>query len=139
MTHKGVCLQAFLSTVQLMSIQKTVTLIDMSNLGLLPRVVRPFEQQDMLESRKMWRDVTEALLEKDYPLATNRKQQIEQEQRDLAAQRQARNEECVTPEAHTLIMLMRYRFSAVYFDLATPDGRPKLTEQGEAALREEMK
>lgn len=43
--------------------------------------------QEEMESRKIWRPVTEAICNKEFGQATKHKQEIEQKQRDLAAER----------------------------------------------------
>lgn len=45
-----------------------------------------------MESRKIWEPVTNAILAKDYSGATKFKQEIEQMQRDAAAERKRKDE-----------------------------------------------
>ena len=63
------------------------TLLDLSTLHVIPKVVRPFEKQEARESRKLWQNVTNNLLKKEYSEATKEKIEIEQRQRDEAAER----------------------------------------------------
>jgi hypothetical protein len=68
-------------------------LLDMDHLALIPKNVRPLEDQEAQESRKLWEPVTRNLLKKNWGQATQEKQVIEQKQRDVAARRKANNEE----------------------------------------------
>ena len=63
------------------------TLLDVSALQVIPKVVRPLEKQEPRESRKLWQNVTNNLLKKEYSEATKEKIEIEQRQRDEAAER----------------------------------------------------
>jgi hypothetical protein len=71
------------------------TLIDLAVLRAIPKTVRPIERQLPYESRKLWKDVTRNLTEKKYSEATKEKVQIEQRQRDVAAERKRKSIECV--------------------------------------------
>jgi len=62
-------------------------LIDLSTLFQLPKTVRPLEKQQPRESRKLWQNVTDHLLKKEFSEATKEKVAIEQRQRDEAAER----------------------------------------------------
>lgn len=61
--------------------------LDVSVLDIIPKVVRPLEKQHPRESRKLWETVTDKLVTKEYSDATKEKVQIEQRQRDEAAER----------------------------------------------------
>jgi hypothetical protein len=61
-------------------------LLDLDVLALIPKNVRPLEEQDAQESRRMWAPVTEELLSKNWGEATRQKQVIEQKQRDIAGE-----------------------------------------------------
>ena len=63
------------------------TLLDLSTLHVIPKVVRPLDKQEPRESRKLWENVTNNLLKKEYSEATKEKIGIEQRQRDEAAER----------------------------------------------------
>ena len=67
-------------------------LIDLSSMLPVPKVVRPVKDQTQYESRKLWEGVTNSLLKKEYSEATKIKQNIEQVQRDIAAQRKKKAE-----------------------------------------------
>ncbi|KAG6854413.1 hypothetical protein C0991_006955 [Blastosporella zonata] len=69
------------------------TLIDLSVLQVLPKTVRPIEKQILYESRKLWINVTNNLLNKEYSEATREKIVIEQRQRDLTAERKRKGTE----------------------------------------------
>lgn len=68
-------------------------MLDLDQLALIPKSVRPLEEQEERESRKMWDPVTQQLLAKNWSQATNEKLAIEQKQRDISAKRKAGNEE----------------------------------------------
>jgi len=76
--------------------------------------VRPLEEQEPLESRRVWGKVIEAIHAKDFGRATKEKQIVEQRQRDEAAERKKKGEEYVPR----------------FFDKAYEDGRPTLTAAG---------
>jgi hypothetical protein len=63
------------------------TLLDLSTLKVIPKVVRPLDRQLPHESRKLWENVTDRLLKKEFGEATKEKVTIEQRQRDEAAER----------------------------------------------------
>ncbi len=58
----------------------------MEALDLVPKNVRPLEEQHEKESRRMWDPVTQQILAKNWGEATKQKQMIEQRQRDRAAE-----------------------------------------------------
>ncbi len=68
-------------------------MLDLTQLALIPKSVRPLSDQDPRESRRLWDPVTQALLAKQWQNATMQKQAIEQKQRDIAAKRKADQEE----------------------------------------------
>ncbi len=70
-------------------------LLDIDSLGIIPKVVRPLEKQHPRESRKLWENVTDRLLKKEYSEATKEKVTIEQRQRDEAAERKKNGAESV--------------------------------------------
>ncbi|KAB8236727.1 hypothetical protein BDV23DRAFT_145861 [Aspergillus alliaceus] len=94
-------------------------LIDISPLFPVAKSVPPEEIQLSNESRKFWSSVTQAILDKNYSQATKYKQDIEEKQRQKAAERQATSE------------TWRPRF---FTDAVTPLGKPELTEEGRKAL-----
>ena len=95
-------------------------LIDLVPLMPVPKIVPPVEKQLPNESRIFWRDVTNAILTKQYGEATKAKQAIEERQREKAAEREARNEE------------WRPRF---FTEPVGPKGRPEMTEEGRQVMR----
>ncbi|KAH9835322.1 uncharacterized protein C8Q71DRAFT_710027 [Rhodofomes roseus] len=99
------------------------TLIDLSMLCAIPKSVRPLEKQHPNESRKLWENVTNNLLAKEYSEATKHKLSIEQRQRDDAAERKRKG----------------VQFVPNYFESDVDSGIPKLTEAGRQALEEELK
>ncbi|CUA75475.1 Oxysterol-binding protein-like protein 1 [Schizosaccharomyces pombe 972h-] [Rhizoctonia solani] len=100
----------------------THTLVDLSTLAVLPKRVRPVEEQLPNESHRLWEHVTKNLLSKNYSEATRVKQNIEQKQRDDAAARKSKNEE----------------FVPVYFEPDISNGQPVLTAEGRKAVEEEL-
>ena len=71
------------------------------------------------ESRRFWKDVTQAILNKQYNEANRLKQEIEDRQRKKASERKDSDKE------------WRPRFFA---GAVTPVGRPDLTEDGKKAI-----
>ena len=69
------------------------TLIDMSTMEIIPKVVRPLERQLENESRRLWENVTDNLVKREFGEATREKVGIEQRQRDEAAERKRRGVE----------------------------------------------
>ncbi|KAF8325785.1 uncharacterized protein EI90DRAFT_2931268 [Cantharellus anzutake] len=98
------------------------TLIDLSALSILPKTVRPLEEQHPFESRKLWGNVTSNLLKRNFSEATKHKQSIEQAQRDDAADRKKKGKE----------------FVPVYFEPDISTGAPKLTGAGRQAVKAEL-
>ncbi|KAL4894349.1 hypothetical protein BDV59DRAFT_17422 [Aspergillus ambiguus] len=94
-------------------------LIDITPLFPIPKNVPPSEEQLSNESRKFWSNVTQAILDKRYSQATKLKQEIEERQRQKAAERQEKNE------------TWQPRF---FTGAVTPLGKPELTEEGQKAL-----
>ncbi|KAH9941160.1 uncharacterized protein BXZ73DRAFT_98372 [Epithele typhae] len=98
------------------------TLLDVSTLHIVPKTVRPLEKQLPDESRKLWDNVTSRLLKKEYNDATKYKLQIEQKQRDDAAERKRTGVE----------------FVPQFFEKDILTGAPQLTAAGRKALEEEL-
>jgi len=95
-------------------------LIDLNPLYPVPKIVPPLEQQLPNESRKFWEKVTDAIVSKQYGLATTLKQEIEERQRQKAAERKAKESE------------WQPRF---FTGAVTPVGKPDLTKDGEEVLK----
>ncbi|KAF2085434.1 hypothetical protein K490DRAFT_46863 [Saccharata proteae CBS 121410] len=96
-----------------------ILLIDLNPLFPVPKIVPPEEQQLPNESRRFWSGVTNAIVSKQYNAATNIKQELEERQRQKAADRKTRGVE------------WQPRF---FTGVTTPIGRPDLTEDGRKAL-----
>ena len=102
------------------SASERTLLVDLNPLFPIPKDVPPVEKQLPNESRRFWGEVTEAINTKQYSKATKVKQDIEERQREKAAQRQKENTE------------WKPRF---FKGAVTPFGKPELTEEGKAVLR----
>ncbi|KAK0542834.1 hypothetical protein OC846_006394 [Tilletia horrida] len=103
-----------LITYRLAGSSEEHTLIDMNDLVVLPKQVRPLEEHEPLESRRVWGKVIDAINTKDYNRATKEKQIVEQRQRDEATARKEKNEE----------------FEPQFFEKDYQDGRPTLKPKG---------
>ncbi|KAJ9647306.1 hypothetical protein H2201_003906 [Coniosporium apollinis] len=95
-------------------------LIDLNPLYPIPKLVPPEDLQLPNESRRFWYDVTAAINNKQYSLATQVKQEIEEKQRQKAKEREVRG------------VKWKPRF---FTSTTAPDGRPDLTEDGWAVLK----
>ena len=108
-----------------MTVQAQI-LLDMNLILPIPKIVRPLASQGPYESRRLWHSVTSALLSKKFNQATKHKQAIEQEQRDIAADRTK------SGKVHQVVL----------FDdaarLEADDGRSRLSEAGRKALQREL-
>ncbi|KAK7521620.1 oxysterol-binding protein-like protein [Phyllosticta citriasiana] len=94
-------------------------LIDVTPLTPVPKIVPPEDQQLPNESRRFWGKVTDAILSKQYSAATTLKQELEERQRQKAAERKTTGAE----------------WHPRFFTVATsPAGRPDLTDEGRLAL-----
>lgn len=92
----------------------------MNPLDPVAKIVPPLEEQLPNESLKFWDDVTNAIVGRQYGLATNLKTEIEEKQRAKAAERKTAESE------------WKPRF---FTGAVTPIGRPDLTADGEEALK----
>ncbi|KAF8645827.1 hypothetical protein AX16_007550 [Volvariella volvacea WC 439] len=97
-------------------------LLDLRTLGIVPKMVRPLEKQLERESRKLWFNVTDKLIKKEFTEATKEKVAIEQRQREEAAERKRKGVE----------------FVPRYFDKDISKGYAALTEEGWKAVKEEL-
>ena len=95
-------------------------LVDLNSMYPVPKVIPPEAEQLPNESRRFWGNVTQAILNRQYSEATKRKQEVEERQREKAAQRKAQNEE------------WQPRF---FTGSVTPVGKPDLTDDGRLALK----
>jgi hypothetical protein len=96
-----------------------VLLIDLSPLFPAPKICPPAEDQLPNESRRFWNDVTEAITNKQFSRATDLKTQLEERQRERAAERKAQNLE------------WKPRF---FTGAVTPKGVPELSQEGVAVM-----
>ncbi|KAI9295616.1 hypothetical protein K502DRAFT_303490 [Neoconidiobolus thromboides FSU 785] len=62
-------------------------LIDLNGLKPLQKIIKPMEEMSELESRKVWKEVTDNILIKEFSKATKAKVHIEDIQRDKAKKR----------------------------------------------------
>ncbi|EOA89860.1 hypothetical protein ACJQWK_02906 [Exserohilum turcicum] len=95
-------------------------IIDLNPLDPVPKIIPPIEKQLPNESLKFWESVTNAIVGKQYSMATTLKTEIEEKQRAKAAERKAADKE------------WQPRF---FTGAVTPIGRPDLTKDGEEALK----
>ncbi len=100
--------------------QEQHLLVDLTPLFPVAKVVPPMDEQLPNESRKFWHDVTQAIVGKEFGKATALKQELEEKQREKAAERKASNRD------------WHPRF---FTDAVTPEGKPDLTQEGMDALR----
>ncbi|KAJ2661779.1 hypothetical protein IWW48_002173 [Coemansia sp. RSA 1200] len=82
-------------TVQRMNGNKKLgeaqTLLDMSDLDIAAKIVKPLEEQSDLESRRIWEPVATMMLQGKYGDATKLKRGIEERQRVLASERKEKS------------------------------------------------
>ncbi|XP_067678060.1 oxysterol-binding protein-related protein 9-like isoform X1 [Haliotis asinina] len=76
------------------------TFVDTKTLPKFKKMVRPTDQQEEYESRRLWRDVTYNLKHKNVEKATEGKQFLEQRQRDEAKDRKEKGERWETKCFH---------------------------------------
>lgn len=101
-------------------VQEKNLIIDLNPLDPIPKIVPPLEEQLPNESLKFWDSVTNAIVGKQYGVATTLKTEIEEKQRAKAAERKAADKE------------WKPRF---FTGAVTPIGKPDLTKDGEEALK----
>ncbi|CAN8010058.1 unnamed protein product [Ixodes pacificus] len=65
--------------------------VDTTSLPITKKVVKPIEKQEPYESRRMWKEVTLALKNKDVNMATEGKSLLEEKQRSEARERKENN------------------------------------------------
>jgi len=58
--------------------------------NVVPKIVAPESEQEENESRRLWSKLTEAIANKDMEAATTAKAEVEDTQRDLAREREAK-------------------------------------------------
>lgn len=76
--------------------EQTEEFINVHNLNIIKKIVKPISQQMENESRKLWKEVTAGLKFNNIDMATNAKQELEQKQRDEAKERKENNIEWET-------------------------------------------
>lgn len=76
--------------------QKPTPFLDMQNLEVVPKQVRPLEEQNPQESRWIWREVSDAITRKEFSKATKLKHALEDEQREKAHKRKEQGTEFVS-------------------------------------------
>lgn len=97
-----------------------ILLIDVNSLKPVPKICPPEEEQLPNESRRFWNGVTESIVAKQFNAATSRKQELEERQRERAAERKAQQKE------------WKPRF---FTSVTESNGRPLLTQDGQAAMQ----
>ncbi|KAF2768521.1 hypothetical protein EJ03DRAFT_328182 [Teratosphaeria nubilosa] len=96
-----------------------ILLVDVQPLRPVPKTCPPEDKQLPNESRRFWNDVTEKISEKQFNAATNKKQELEEVQRQKAAERKAEGRD----------------WSPRFFTQVTDsNGKPELTEEGRKVL-----
>lgn len=110
----------FLALCDANNLQEKNLIIDLNPLDPVPKIVPPLDQQLPNESLKFWDSVTNAIVGRQYSLATTLKTEIEEKQRQKAAERKAADKE------------WKPRF---FTGAVTPVGRPDLTQDGEQVLK----
>lgn len=103
----------------LIPVQERQLVVDVTPMFPAPKLIPPVDDQLPNESRIIWAPVTDAIMAKQYTEATNAKQEIEERQRQKAADRKARNAE------------WKPRF---FKNALTPAGQPELSEDGRDAI-----
>ncbi|KAB0805485.1 hypothetical protein PPYR_02455 [Photinus pyralis] len=76
--------------------EKPEEFVNVNNLSIIKKQIRPINEQTDNESRKLWKEVTRALKFNDIDKATTAKFQVEQRQRDEARERKMNNTEWET-------------------------------------------
>jgi oxysterol-binding protein-related protein 9/10/11 len=95
-------------------------IMDVSPLMPVPKICPPPEEQLVNESRLFWKDLTAAIQEKRFGDANRIKQNIEQAQRDKAAERKSQG------------ITWAPRF---FKEVTDPEGRPNLNEEGLSLMK----
>lgn len=72
--------------------KKTEEFLDLTGMEKPVPVVKPIEEQNELESRRIWKKVSDALKAGDYATASTEKSLIENEQRALRKERATANQ-----------------------------------------------
>jgi len=100
--------------------EEQITIVDLGPLAVAQKTLPPADQMLPNESLRLWGEVTKAILAKQYSKATALKQELEEQQREKARERDRKGEV----------------WKPVFFEQAThPAGKPTLTEKGREVLR----
>ncbi|KAH7029121.1 uncharacterized protein B0I36DRAFT_244278 [Microdochium trichocladiopsis] len=103
---------------------KQTTIIDVNPLAVAGKTLPPKEQQAPNESLTLWGGVTDAIHAKQFSKATTVKQELEENQREKARERERENKP----------------FEPVFFTQVTErGGQPNLTEKGRIVLERAQK
>ena len=97
-----------------------ILLMDVSPLHPIQKICPSVEDQLPNESRRFWHPVTEAIIAKQYSVATQKKTELEEKQRERAAERKAAGKH------------WKPRF---FTGVTEPVGKPELNEAGKAAMK----
>ena len=82
--------------IQGVKAKKPDVLFDATNAKVIKKTVAPEAEQTEFESRRLWADVTKAIVKNDQDGATEAKTKIEDAQRKARADREAKSEEWET-------------------------------------------
>ena len=96
-----------------------ILLIDVNPLHPIQKTCPPQDEMLPNESRRFWDDVTTAIKNKQFSTATSRKQELEERQRERAAERKTEGKE------------WQPRF---FTTVTEADGKPDLSEEGKVAM-----
>ncbi|KAI7297521.1 hypothetical protein KC315_g18425 [Hortaea werneckii] len=96
-----------------------VLLIDVNPLRPIGKITPPMDEQLRNESQRFWNGVTESIGAKRFNDATNRKQELEERQRERAAERKAQQKE------------WQPRF---FTQVTEQNGKPQLTGEGKQVI-----
>jgi oxysterol-binding protein-related protein 9/10/11 len=94
-------------------------LLDLAPLTVASKSLPPVDQQLPNESLRLWDRVTQAILAKQYSKATSIKQELEEEQRELARER----------------VKTGATWTPVYFEPTRVAGKPELSAKGIEVVR----
>lgn len=99
-------------------------MIDLDPLLPAPKTCPPEELQASNESRKLWSGVSEAIKSRNYSLATTLKREIEEYQRNKAAERLEKG----------------HQWKPRFFEASSEGtGKPTLTEEGRKTIQDMLK
>lgn len=107
--------------------KKTEDFLDLTSLEKPKPFVKPVEEQDELESRRIWQKVSEALKAGDYATASTEKSTIENQQRALRKERETANDKWI-PRHFTSV-----EGEAIYGDL-----REKIIQKADSKFIDTM-